>query len=263
MTAGQRPEAASCGPGIGAAAPVDLDLAFAADPDLAPGLLQAAGTWLDPLEAEACWQALLAQWLAQLAAEVPPPLRAASYSAGLSLVDDTEIAALNADWRGKAGPTDVLAFAAQDEALDEAPPLPLPVWAAVGPIGHGGSELDGTKASDHAASDLDSCDHATCDHDNQHKMVHDVSDDGVDADADPDGAGEPLELGDIVISVETAARQAGEHGYSLARELLFLASHGLLHLLGWDHPDEASLAAMLARQEALLADVSQLSRPSG
>jgi probable rRNA maturation factor len=63
----------------------------------------------------------------------------------------------------------------------------------------------------------------------------------------------PLELGDIVISVQTAARQAPEHGHSLERELLFLASHGLLHLLGWDHPDDTSLAAMLSRQEQLLA----------
>ena len=40
--------------------------------------------------------------------------------------------------------------------------------------------------------------------------------------------------------------------------MLFLASHGLLHLLGWDHPDAASLERMLARQEELLAkaDVS-------
>ena len=66
------------------------------------------------------------------------------------------------------------------------------------------------------------------------------------------GEAEPLELGDIVISVETAARQAPEHGYDLEQELLFLASHGLLHLLGWDHPDEASLAAMLARQKELV-----------
>jgi probable rRNA maturation factor len=51
--------------------------------------------------------------------------------------------------------------------------------------------------------------------------------------------------------VETAARQAPEHGHDLERELLFLASHGLLHLLGWDHPDEPSLEAMLARQEQL------------
>jgi probable rRNA maturation factor len=48
-----------------------------------------------------------------------------------------------------------------------------------------------------------------------------------------------------------------EAGHSLKLELLFLASHGLLHLLGWDHPDEASLATMLARQEQLLQLATQ------
>jgi probable rRNA maturation factor len=66
-------------------------------------------------------------------------------------------------------------------------------------------------------------------------------------------ATEPLELGDIVISLETAARQALEHGHPLERELRFLASHGLLHLLGWDHPDQETLTAMLDRQARLLA----------
>ncbi|MEO1003164.1 MAG: rRNA maturation RNase YbeY [Cyanobacteria bacterium J06638_7] len=68
---------------------------------------------------------------------------------------------------------------------------------------------------------------------------------------------EPLELGDIVIALPTAARQAPAHGHDLLRELQFLASHGLLHLLGWDHPDEASLEAMLARQERLLTGPGQ------
>lgn len=49
-----------------------------------------------------------------------------------------------------------------------------------------------------------------------------------------DGPGEEL-LGDVVISVETARRQAGEHGYSLERELVLLLVHGVLHLLGFDH----------------------------
>jgi len=64
--------------------------------------------------------------------------------------------------------------------------------------------------------------------------------------------GVPLELGDIVISLETASRQALSHGHGLSHELCFLASHGLLHLLGWDHPDEEQLAAMLLRQEQLI-----------
>lgn len=225
--------AGSPAPAIGSAAPVDLDLAFCAAEELSPELLQAAGVWLDPLQAEARWQELLAQWLGQLAAELPPELLSPAYSAGLSLVDDAEIAGLNQDWRGKAGPTDVLAFAAQDEGLADAPPLPLPSWAAAADLGvDEASEDDGSDPAVHA-TDQD-----------------DGDDDGAEW-----AAAEPLELGDIVISVETAARQAGEHGHDLARELLFLASHGLLHLLGWDHPDEASLAAMLARQEALLASV--------
>lgn len=62
-----------------------------------------------------------------------------------------------------------------------------------------------------------------------------------------------LELGDIVVSVPTAARQAIEQGHSLERELQWLVSHGLLHLLGWDHPDETTLNAMIACQERLLA----------
>lgn len=66
---------------------------------------------------------------------------------------------------------------------------------------------------------------------------------------------EPLYLGDIVISVETAQRQAQQQGHFLDRELAWLASHGLLHLLGWDHPDEDSLRAMLVEQETLLKNV--------
>ena len=68
----------------------------------------------------------------------------------------------------------------------------------------------------------------------------------------PMGAGQELELGDIVVSVPTARRQALEQEHGLERELRWLVSHGLLHLLGWDHPDEDSLAAMLQEQEHLL-----------
>ncbi len=69
-----------------------------------------------------------------------------------------------------------------------------------------------------------------------------------------DIANSTLYLGDIIISVDTAVRQALEHGYSLRKELAWLASHGLLHLLGWDHPDETSLLVMLNQQETFLAD---------
>jgi probable rRNA maturation factor len=48
----------------------------------------------------------------------------------------------------------------------------------------------------------------------------------------------PEVLGDIVISLETAARQAQERGHPLATEVAVLAAHGLLHLLGFDHQTE-------------------------
>jgi probable rRNA maturation factor len=70
---------------------------------------------------------------------------------------------------------------------------------------------------------------------------------------EPESGDLTLYLGDIIISVDTAVRQAPEHGYSLRRELAWLASHGLLHLLGWDHPDEPSLLIMLNQQETFLA----------
>ena len=65
----------------------------------------------------------------------------------------------------------------------------------------------------------------------------------------------PLYLGDIVISVDTASRQAQQQGHSLKTELAWLAAHGLLHLLGWDHPDEESLTEMLNQQATLLQKI--------
>ena len=63
---------------------------------------------------------------------------------------------------------------------------------------------------------------------------------------------ECIELGDIVISVPTAIRQAKENNVDLFRELRWLVTHGLLHLLGWDHSDEENLNQMLLIQEQLL-----------
>ncbi|HIK16558.1 MAG TPA: rRNA maturation RNase YbeY [Leptolyngbyaceae cyanobacterium M33_DOE_097] len=66
---------------------------------------------------------------------------------------------------------------------------------------------------------------------------------------------EPLYLGDIIISLPTAEKQAIAQGHSTLIELAWLAAHGLLHLLGWDHPDEPQLHRMLAQQEVLLNTV--------
>ncbi|MFN9624369.1 MAG: rRNA maturation RNase YbeY [Cyanobacteriota bacterium] len=174
--------------------------------DRPPGLDLSLSAGGEEDRLEEVWHHHLSAWLNDLAPDLPPPLQAGSYSLGLTLCDDAEISALNAEWRGQPGPTDVLAFAVQDA------PIPLPRTP--------------------------------------------LEPDPQQAGALPEGL--PLELGDIVISLDTARRQAETEGHSLSRELLVLASHGLLHLLGWDHPDAPSLAAMLARQEQLLDATAHL-----
>ena len=71
-----------------------------------------------------------------------------------------------------------------------------------------------------------------------------------------DTGDDPLYLGDIVVSVDTARRQAIQQEHPLKTELAWLASHGLLHLIGWDHPDEESLRRMLEKQVMLLKTLS-------
>jgi probable rRNA maturation factor len=64
-----------------------------------------------------------------------------------------------------------------------------------------------------------------------------------------------LPLGDIIISVERADEQAREFGHSRERELLFLFTHGLLHLLGYDHLKPDDREEMRRQEESLLAAV--------
>ena len=165
---------------------MELDLALDA----------AAAPWSpdDPaqLSDETAWHRDLMGWIQTIRSTpsltCPDAVRRADeVSLGLRFTDDASIAELNSAWRQKTGPTDVLSFAALDDAGD---------WME----------------------------------------------------------GPSIELGDIVVSLETARRQAEEQGHSLQRELRWLVSHGLLHLLGWDHPDDESLAAMLALQERLLGE---------
>lgn len=162
---------------------MDLDLALDADGPWAPE---------DPasLAELQTWQTILMDWIQTICTTpslaCPAVVRQANeLCLGLRFTDDATITTLNSTWRQRNQATDVLSFA----ALEEAPALP------------------------------------------------DVS---------------SVELGDIVISLDTARRQASELEHSLTRELRWLVSHGLLHLLGWDHPDEASLAVMLQLQEQLL-----------
>ena len=60
-------------------------------------------------------------------------------------------------------------------------------------------------------------------------------------------------LGDLVISLETAARQALEHDHPVSHELRVLLVHGLLHLLGHDHLEAEEAARMAAAEGELLA----------
>ena len=134
-------------------------------------------------------------------------------SIGLILSDDAELAALNADHLGKTGPTDVLSF-------------PLLPPAAFPP--HPGRLAD---ASGRAAT--------------------------ADFALPP---GRRQHLGDIVISVERAIEQAeagrggqtGDVRWSAADELRLLATHGTLHICGWDHAEPAEEAAMRALETRLL-----------
>ena len=59
-------------------------------------------------------------------------------------------------------------------------------------------------------------------------------------------------LGDIIISVERANEQAAEYGHSLRREVAFLTVHGMLHLLGYDHMEEADRLEMEKEQKYVM-----------
>ena len=62
----------------------------------------------------------------------------------------------------------------------------------------------------------------------------------------------PRVLGDIIICTDVAQEQAESYGHSFERELGFLALHGFLHLLGYDHMNEEDEKEMFGRQDAML-----------
>jgi probable rRNA maturation factor len=67
-------------------------------------------------------------------------------------------------------------------------------------------------------------------------------------------------LGDVVVCPAVAARNAAEHGVSLDDEVALLVVHGLLHLLGLDHEDEAEAQRMEALEQELLKRFYRVSR---
>ena len=64
--------------------------------------------------------------------------------------------------------------------------------------------------------------------------------------------GGPVNLGQIIISYEKAEEQAKEYGHSLKREMVFLFVHAMLHLLGYDHMNEADEKVMFDLQDKIL-----------
>jgi len=146
---------------------------------------QAGNNNTDSLISPETWESWFSHWLEVLHLDLSP---IQAYELSLRLTNNAEIQALNAQYRQKDQPTDVLAFAAL--------------------------EVDSLRL---------------------------------------EAINEPLYLGDIIISVETAQVQAQNH--SLEQELAWLAAHALLHLLGWDHPTEEQLLAMLQKQSWLLQQV--------
>ncbi len=137
-------------------------------------------------------------------------------SIGLILSDDAELATLNAAHLGKRGPTDVLSF----------PLLPPDAF----PAHEGGAIRSGPPAAIPVAF--------------------------------PMPPGRRPNLGDVVISVERAIAQAvdgrgghtGDVRWAPADELRLLATHGTLHLCGWDHAEPAEEAVMRALEVRLLEE---------
>jgi probable rRNA maturation factor len=111
------------------------------------------------------------------------PQTAAPYDLTIVLTDDAEMAELNATWRGKDGPTNVLSFPAGDDV------------------------------------------------------------------------GEPGPLGDVVIAFETARREADDENTAFADHVSHLVVHGVLHLLGLDHMQDAEAERMEALETHALATI--------
>jgi probable rRNA maturation factor len=111
--------------------------------------------------------------------------------------DDARIASLNADFRGKPQPTNVLSWPAEDLSPDEPGGDPLP--------------------------------------------------------PEPGEPDDPESLGDIAIAWETCEREAAEQGKAMADHVTHLLVHGVLHLLGHDHIEEADATRMESIEVRVLA----------
>jgi len=140
-----------------------------------------------------------------------------------------------ADWLRRGGTGEVTAWA--ERILDAASSLPP---AAARSAGGGGLELSILLTDDRGIRPL----HALWrGRDRPTDVLSFALGEGEGAHIHPEV------LGDAVVSVETAARQAPVHGLDLAEEVAFLLVHAVLHLLGFDHEDEAGRKEMEAQEQ--------------
>ncbi|MBB5080249.1 rRNA maturation RNase YbeY [Nonomuraea endophytica] len=84
---------------------------------------------------------------------------------------------------------------------------------------------------------------------------------GGGARGDSESPAEPGLLGDVVLCPPVAARQAAEAGHSAADELELLCTHGILHLLGYDHAEPEEHKEMFGLQAQLLASWKEVRSP--
>jgi probable rRNA maturation factor len=81
---------------------------------------------------------------------------------------------------------------------------------------------------------------------------------GIVPDHDPQGP--PLMLGDVLVAPAYVRRQADEHGVTFEDEMALMVTHGILHLLGYDHVDDDQAERMERRERELLAMVGKARR---
>jgi probable rRNA maturation factor len=153
---------------------------------------------------------------------------ASVYEVSLYLTTDAEIRALNRLYRGVDAPTDVLSFRYADVAPT---PSPSPTQWERGVGAHGRAPL--------------------------HIPPRPLAGEG---ETGGEGNTDLPPLGDLVISVETARRQAPLNGHDLLTELLMLTLHGTLHLMGYDDSTDAARAAMNRRAASTLHTLGYLAR---
>ncbi|MEV0162659.1 rRNA maturation RNase YbeY [Nonomuraea fuscirosea] len=84
---------------------------------------------------------------------------------------------------------------------------------------------------------------------------------GGGARGEGDGPADPALLGDVVLCPQVAARQAEEAGHSAAEELELLCTHGILHLLGYDHAEPEEHKEMFGLQSRLLESWQEVRNP--